>query len=222
MIRTVAVWPKQPKAQEKRFAAVVFDLFGTLVYLSKDTKMLNRLFERLQLAPEECMPARLIAMTNEFDSIADLAQRLKPGTDIDCADFEEMAQEDTENFCRYPESKDVLNKLIKKNVQLGIISNLTSMYKKAPCLRNFFQCFDHTIVSCEAGMYKPNPAIYRLMIGKMAEKAEIEPGQIIMIGDQRKKDCDAPRAAGMHGIHLDRTGLSLDSVNSLSAILKYF
>ena len=218
-------WPKDPIT---RYKAVVFDLFGTLIDLKTDHHTLDRLFERLQLAPEQRLPARIIAMTYQFSSVAELAERLKPGARIDCSDLGRMAQTDMlpHNIRVYPDATDVLCTLLKakyRHVQLGIISNLTSMYMPVfKALPPFFESFDHIVVSCETGMYKPHPGIYRLMVGKMAEKMAIEPGQIIMIGDQRKKDCDMARAAGMHGIHLDRSGKSPDSVNSLSAILKYF
>ncbi len=61
------------------FQAVIFDLYGTLLYLSKETKPYARLFADLGLQrPEELKDARHIALTENFDRLTDLVGRIKP------------------------------------------------------------------------------------------------------------------------------------------------
>lgn len=60
---------------------------------------------------------------------------------------------------------------------------------------------------------KPDPSIYLSLCRKLGvwaphaalEKAR-EKGRVVMIGDSRKCDRDGPRAVGIVGYHLDRSG----------------
>ncbi len=198
--------------------AAVFDLFQTLVYFENDRHPHKRLFKRLGLSKAEAARARSIAMTNQFGSLSYLAERLKPGCNVNCADLEEMILEDIALVKLYPETIDVLDKLGRRGVRLGLISNLSSPYCSVLDDLDIEDFFDEVIFSCDAGMVKPNPGLYQLMIARLG----IEAGRIIMTGDQKSKDCDAPKAAGMHGVHLDRSGIYPGSIDSLERILEYF
>ncbi len=57
---------------------------------------------------------------------------------------------------------------------------------------------------------KPDPMIYRYvssLLGLEPEHAiDTKQGQIIMVGDSKKCDERGPRACGIQGFHLDRSG----------------
>ncbi|MDA7980308.1 MAG: HAD family hydrolase [Pirellulales bacterium] len=87
-------------------------------------------------------------------------------------------------------------------VQLGLISNLASPYKRAYFDLGLSPFFDVAIFSCDVSMAKPNPEIYRLALDRLG----VDPGDTIMVGDKRRADVDGPGACGIRGYLIDRDG----------------
>lgn len=57
---------------------------------------------------------------------------------------------------------------------------------------------------------KPDPAMYQHICTQLEVAPSQLPGSnaphVLMIGDSRRCDADGPRAAGLEGYHLDRSG----------------
>ncbi len=83
----------------------------------------------------------------------------------------------------------------KQGYQLYYLSNIShevlAMLKK----RNFWPMFDGGIASCEVGLAKPNPTIYRLLL----ETYKLDPRECIF-ADDRKDNALAAFEAGITGI----------------------
>jgi putative hydrolase of the HAD superfamily len=58
------------------------------------------------------------------------------------------------------------------------------------------QYFDAVVVSCEVGCAKPNPAIYRLCLGRLG----VEPGSALFV-DDRLPNLTAARKVGLQTLH---------------------
>jgi putative hydrolase of the HAD superfamily len=74
------------------------------------------------------------------------------------------------------------------------------------------------IVSTEVGWKKPSRQFFDSVISRCGVLAD----QILMIGDDRKDDVDAARAAGLRALHLDRShraeGNSIATLDELASI----
>jgi len=92
----------------------------------------------------------------------------------------------------------MLKKLRNSGYRIGLISNTslfaTSKLKKKTRLFDFI---DYPLCSYDAGMIKPDPRIFRKMLGI----AKVRPSEVIMIGDKMDDDVRAARKIGMNAIH---------------------
>ena len=95
----------------------------------------------------------------------------------------------------------VMDQLKKRGIVIGIITDLTAhiQYRKIAKL-GLQDYIDHIVTSEEAGIEKPGRRIFELMLQKM----ELQPEEVLMVGDNIKKDIIGARDVGMHGILFER------------------
>jgi HAD superfamily hydrolase (TIGR01509 family) len=94
----------------------------------------------------------------------------------------------------YPEGLNFLNKCKVKNIPVCIVTNLTSQFQIKKIIQLGIQgLISYMVTSEEAGIEKPNPAIFRLALKKM----NLEPSSVIMIGDDQEKDVDGAQKLGI-------------------------
>ena len=198
--------------------SVVFDLYGTLIYLADETKPYAKLFTDIGLKTlEEFRQVRRIALTEDFDNLADFVNKIKPNSQIDINIYQQELEKELKSASLYPETKGVLEKLRKQNIRLGLISNLASHYKRPFFDLGLNEYFDEILFSCDAGLRKPDSRIYQ----KIIERFRINPAQVLMIGDKVHADVDGPNSLGMNAVHLDRTKNSLNSISLLEGVFQY-
>ena len=87
----------------KEIKAVIFDLYGTLIY-NKDTNPYARLFFELGLSPEEMKQARRIALTEDFTDLSGLVTRIKPGATMSLQSYEEEVAAGISSARTFPET----------------------------------------------------------------------------------------------------------------------
>ena len=198
--------------------AVVFDLYGTLIYLANETKPYAILFANLGLqTPEEVRQARRIALTEDFEDVARLVRRIKSNAQVDFASYQQEVEKERASASLYPETRAVLDKLKEQEIRLGLISNLASPYKSPFFNLGLNEYFDEVLFSCDVGLIKPDSRIYQ----KMIERLGINPAQTLMTGDKVHADVDGPRSIGINAVHLDRTNNSSKSISSLEGVFQY-
>ena len=73
------------------------------------------------------------------------------------------------------------------------------------------------LFSCDIGLKKPDPKIYQ----KIADALDINPSQILMVGDNIRADVNGPKSTGMNAIHLNRKKTSSGSIFTLEEIFQY-
>jgi HAD superfamily hydrolase (TIGR01549 family) len=199
--------------------AVVFDLYGTLICLQGKTKVYQRLFKDIGLnTKSELKQAIKTAFTQDFNSLESLIKKIRPKSDIKTTDYEKELEKEIKSAKLYTDSIPTLSKLMEKNIKLGLISNLSSPYKKPFFSLRLEDYFDAFLLSCDIGLLKPDPAIYR----KIAQNLELEPSSILMIGDSLQSDVNGPISIGMQAIHLCRNNTIPNSINSLEDILEMY
>lgn len=194
-------------------SAVVFDAFGTIVRIGQRTNPYSALLregrrQRVALAPDSTnfvMTANL-----SFDHVADHLQ-----IELSSSKRDEMNHalgKELASIELYPDALEAIDLLQEVGVVIGICSNLAQPY--GPVVRKAFPQVQSHAFSYELGVMKPDPRIYLSIcreLGVEARHTEFErtreKDRVVMIGDSRKCDRDGPRAVGIEGYHLDRSGM---------------
>ena len=188
------------------------------IKLSVYLRLHVRLFRDIGLQSlKEFRQARRIALTEDFDDLADFVKRIKPDAQLDLDSYEQKLEKERDSATLYPEARKVLEALNQRNLKLGSISNLASQYKKPFFELGLHDYLDEFLFSCEVGLIKPDPMIYHKMIAELG----IDPSQALMIGDNAHTDVDGPKSIGMNAVHLDRTNTSLSSISTLEGVFQY-
>jgi len=110
--------------------------------------------------------------------------------------------------------------------RLGLLSNTQSFDLDFLRREGLVTMMDGICLSCDCGLLKPDPAIFRLA----AERMGLPPGKVLMVGDRPDDDIEGALGAGMSAVLLDRsrvvsggdpgTGVPvIDSLSSLPALL---
>ena len=100
---------------------------------------------------------------------------------------------------------------LKPNYRLGLLSNAwVSARKLLNQLFNFLDIFDESIFSCEVGKRKPDPTIFKIILGKMGISAE----NVIFIDDMQI-NVEGAKSAGLHAIQYKDTLSVISAVKSI-------
>jgi putative hydrolase of the HAD superfamily len=99
-----------------------------------------------------------------------------------------------------------LEALKARDLKLGVISNWDERLR--PLLRGLHldHYFASIIISCEAGVTKPDPAIFV----RAVEQLGVGPGAVLHIGDSLEADVRGAQAAGFAAVQLRRHELPAD------------
>ncbi|MEU3452355.1 HAD family hydrolase [Micromonospora sp. NPDC006766] len=122
-----------------------------------------------------------------------------------------------------PETLAVLDALRADGHPLGLISNATAETAEAWPAGPLARRFDAAVFSCEVGVAKPDPAIYRAA----AERLGVDASDCVFVGDGADGELAGARAAGLTVIRTtehrdsdpDWTGPALASLGELPALL---
>ncbi|CAN5535064.1 HAD family hydrolase [soil metagenome] len=96
----------------------------------------------------------------------------------------------------------VLAELEKRGHRLGLISNFERWLEEMLVELEVGDLFDVTVISGLEGMEKPDPAIYEVAL----ERAEVEPGRAVHVGDSPVMDVVPASSVGMATVLVDRAG----------------
>jgi putative hydrolase of the HAD superfamily len=110
----------------------------------------------------------------------------------------------------YPEVVNVLEKL-QPGFQLAVISNFDARLRFILGHLGISKYFAHVFISSELGADKPDPEIFR----RAVKLIDLEPNQVLHVGDDSERDWKAAADAGLSVFKLDRQR------NSLRDLLKF-
>lgn len=204
---------------KRKTKGVVFDLYGTLIHIRNDTKAFVRMFKELGSETiQGTRKAKEIAFTQNFPDLYALARTINPNHSVDIRSYEVEIAAELERAEPFPETLKVLERLRRKGIPTGIISNLPIPYQKPVFDLGLADIIDHLVFSFEVGLKKPDPEVYLLMLKRMG----LLPHNTLMIGDNIYCDVQGPKSVGMNAVLLDRNdkSQSADSVNSLESIFQ--
>lgn len=201
--------------------AVVFDLYGTLLRIGR--RSIHRELPRALGASRQSWTelVRDGLLTRPFSDPAAfvrfICDSLAPGHG---ADVEESGlssvRSEISSVSLYPGVLSLLHFWKRRGLKLGLVSNLTSPHKEPVTTLGLAPLFDATAFSCDEGMVKPAPEIYRLICARLG----VSPERTLFVGDSRANDVDAPAAFGIWtaGIGVDRGNISLAQVAELGLV----
>ena len=194
--------------------AVIFDLFGTLINLTRNTH------PYLKLCRATNSGRRLReSQTVDAPTLADFCNHLGEPFPANIADLQRDLDLDVELAALFDDSLPALGGLRERGIKIALISNLASPYRTAFHTLGLAQYFDHIVFSCDVGLAKPNPAIYRLALDALS----VDASNAIMVGDKHRADVAGPMACGVRGYLVERDGESSgDSVlRSLTDVMSH-
>lgn len=92
---------------------------------------------------------------------------------------------------------DVIHKLLKRGVRLGLITNGSGDFQRRKLRRYSLEpLFEVIFVEGEFGVGKPHPSIFRAALDKMG----IQPEQVLMVGDNFEADILGASTVGIDGV----------------------
>ena len=100
-----------------------------------------------------------------------------------------------ENAVVFPDSKAVLEKLSKRRIRLGVISNVSSHDVAVEILRKvgLLEYFDRVVTSAFVGIRKPDPGIFLYALMQF----NLQPREAVIVGDSERHDVWGGRITGM-------------------------
>src|SRR5467141_186648 len=100
-----------------------------------------------------------------------------------------------ENAVVFPDSKPILEKLSKRTINLGIISNVSSHDVAVEILRKveLLDYFDVVVTSAFVGIRKPDPGIFLYALTQF----KLQPREAVIVGDSERHDVWGGTITGM-------------------------
>jgi|GEM_PF-6998432 len=114
-----------------------------------------------------------------------------------------------ENAVVFPDSKPLLEKLSKRTINLGIISNVSSHDVAVEILRRveLLDYFDAVITSAFVGIRKPDPGIFLYALMQF----KLQPREAVIVGDSERHDVWGGTITGMKTVLVSKKPVA-DSV----------
>jgi HAD superfamily hydrolase (TIGR01509 family) len=99
------------------------------------------------------------------------------------------------NAVVFPDSKPLLEKLSKRRIRLGIISNVSSHEVAIEILRKvgLLEYFDKVVTSAFVGIRKPDPGIFLYALIQF----KLKPWEAVIVGDSERHDVWGGKITGM-------------------------
>lgn len=106
------------------------------------------------------------------------------------------------NAVAFDDAESTLRKLSKRDVRLGLISNVSSHEVAMGILDNvkLTRYFDQFITSASVGIRKPDPGIFRYALMQF----KIRPEEAVIVGDSEIHDIGGGYIAGLKTVLIDR------------------
>ncbi|MBA1216469.1 HAD family hydrolase [Pseudomonas fulva] len=188
--------------------AVIFDAFGTTLRIGTPMHPYRRRLREGAKNGRRPSPGDLHELMTIDAGLREAADILGiQVTPSRMAEIEFDLQREIESIEVFPDACDAIALLHEHGVATAICSNLAAPY--GPAVKKLLPDINAYSFSYELGVTKPNPAIYRAVCHDLG----IVPGhlfggaaQVAMIGDSPRCDRDGPRAIGIKGFYLNRSG----------------
>jgi putative hydrolase of the HAD superfamily len=120
----------------------------------------------------------------------------------------------------YPEAIETVEALRDRGYRTGLISNWDDRLAGILEGLGLADLLEPMIVSCDVGVEKPDPRIFRIAL----DRAQVAPERALMVGDNREADIEGARAVGMNAVLVDHHAMGASDgrmINGLSGLLDF-
>jgi putative hydrolase of the HAD superfamily len=107
---------------------------------------------------------------------------------------------DLANYALFDDVVPALQRLQEEDLTLGVVSNFEEWLERLLEQLGVRSFFAVRVISGVEGLEKPDPRIFRLAM----ERAGVEPGRSVYVGDNPEFDVDPALAVGMFPVLIDR------------------
>lgn len=189
-----------------KYAAVLFDLWGTLADLGGGLSRVEAKLETM-LGGERWNIIRqhFVAWQRSKENVEVFMQKVSAEAQL--ADEEKRAIRDWlgyNDFVLFPDARDTLSWLKEHGYKLALVTNSTSSAYEEVKRLGIAGYFDTTTFSFDLGFLKPEPEIFLHTLRVL----HCMPEEALMIGDSVAQDVEGAKAVGMHALLIDRNGIS--------------
>ena len=116
----------------------------------------------------------------------------------------------------YPEAREALEGIRARGYRSAVVSNSDSRLANVLRALELDRYFDAVICSSTSGAAKPEAAIFALAVSRLGAG----PGETLHVGDDPHNDVAGARAAGLHGLLVDRRRPAGDAREGVIASLR--
>jgi putative hydrolase of the HAD superfamily len=197
--------------EQKKYAAVIFDLFGTLVPSFSESEYrltTKRIAEVISAPPDRFWDCWCATFEDSILGILSdpAAQVVHVCRELGIAPPAGKIEKAAGMFLEYeartmlprPGAVEVLTGLKEAGYSTGLISDCsfsaTVVWDKTPLA----PYFDITVFSCLVGMRKPDPRIYLAALDQL----QVTPGQCCYIGDGSSRELSGAARVGLRAVQL--------------------
>lgn len=178
---------------------IVFDL-GGVVFMRDMTKCSQEFIDFFSFVRGEVMPH----FWNEYDrgtlTKAQAIEALMERSGFSCEKCTALVDEAIAKQEAVRPTERLIEELKAAGYRLFVLSNMSREFieflRRIPVYRHF----EGEIVSCEEGVCKPEPEIYRLLLTRYA----LDPSETLFI-DDRRENVERAEREGIQGFLFDRT-----------------
>lgn len=189
------------------YRAVLVDAFGTIVRIRSATHPYRSLLKEGLRGGRYPKPSDVRTLMTFDGDLAQAAEFLQITVRPErLAEIQDALDREVHSIEAFPDALEAIRTLQAQQVRVGVCSNLAPPYGAA--LKHIFPTLDAYALSYEIGALKPDPVMYRsackLLGVSIGERFGDE--RVAMVGDSLRCDCHGPKAVGINGLHLDRSG----------------
>lgn len=183
--------------------AVIFDMFETLIthfesplyfgaQMAADAGIPEVDFQAVWRPAEDDRTLGKLTLEELLEQVLKENQCYSPELLQKLADKRKATKEECFSHL-HGEILPMMEALKEQEIKIGLVSNCFS--EEAEVIRRsaLFSFFDAACLSCEQGLKKPDPEIFRLCMDKL----NVAPGECIYVGDGGSRELKAARELGM-------------------------
>lgn len=115
-----------------------------------------------------------------------------------------------------PEMLELVRSLKADRHVVGVLSNVFSVNKEVIKSHGGYDVFDLVVTSCDLGLKKPEPEIFR---AALRELGDIKPEEVVFL-DDRETNTAAAEELGMKGVHVTNQYNAIHDVRVILATQK--
>lgn len=205
-----------------KIVAVIFDAFGTLVRIQRRTNPFRSLLLEGRKHGRRPGAGDVEVLITQPLSLEAAAERLRiQVSDARLQQLQTLLDDELDSIAAFPDALSAVAALQQAGLKIGICSNLAAPYGES--VRRLFPTVNATGFSYEVGATKPCPLIYESIcadLGVTPGHFFDDTGVAVMIGDSLWRDCYGARAAGINGVHLQRSpGSPMPDLDTFSRLI---